>query len=160
MKNSTTRILSLAVVLLLLTNIGLVLFMVYGKKDHRGRKMRGEPMEMMAKELNMTEQQKKDYKQLKDEHFKSVRPLFDSIRATKTAFFELVKDTSASDSLVDAYSQKVAAQQSKLDKLTFEHFRRVRGLFTAEQQPKFDSFVRKMMQRGGRRDSSGKKNKS
>ncbi len=156
MKNSYTRILSIAVILLLLANIALVVFMMKGKK--RGgekRSGRGEPFGMMVKELNMTEQQQKDYKQLKEDHFKNVRPLFDSVRAAKTAFFELVKEPSVSDSLLNAYELRVTGLQTRLDKITFEHFRQVRNIFTAEQQPKFDTFIRKMMQRG-RRDSSGR----
>ncbi len=156
MKSATTRILSIAVVLLLLTNIALVIFMMSGKRHVEDkRRMRPDLFEMMVKELNMTDQQQKDYKQLKEEHFKSVRPLFDSIRSAKTAFFSLIKAPAVNDSLLQVYNQRVMEQQAKLDKLTFDHFRRVRNLFTAEQQPKFDSFMLRMMQHG-RRDSSSK----
>jgi Spy/CpxP family protein refolding chaperone len=110
----------------------------------------------MAKELNMTDQQQKDFKQLRDDHFKNIRPQMDSLRAAKTAFFSLIKDPNSNDSTVDAYDQKVLEQQSRLDKMTFDHFRRVRNLFTAEQQPKFDSFVQKMMQRRRGDTSRGK----
>lgn len=158
MKNSTNKILTIAVVLLLITNIALVFFMIREKDKHTGRYAggKGDPSEMMAKELNMTEQQKKEHKQLKDEHFKNIKPLFDSLRAAKTAFFSLIKDSAVSDSMLNAYSQRISERQSIIDKFTFAHFKRVRNLFTAEQQPKFDEFVQKMMQRG-RRDSTNKK---
>ena len=110
---------------------------------------------MMAKELNMTDQQKKDHKLLKEEHFKNIKPLFDSVKAAKTAFFSLLKDSVVSDSILNTYSQRISERQAAIDKLTFAHFKRIRNLFTAEQQPKFDEFVQKMMQRG-RRDSTGK----
>lgn len=157
MKNSTTKILTIAVVLLLLVNIGLVTFMVMGKNNgnawHAGGK--NDPAEMMAKELGMTEQQKKDYKLLKDGHFKNIKPFYDSLRAAKTAFYSLLKDSIVNDSTLNAYSQRISERQSAIDKLTFAHFKRIRNLFTAEQQPKFDEFIEKMMQRG-RRDSAGK----
>jgi protein CpxP len=157
MRNSTTRILTIAVVLLLLANITLVYFLVSARKHASDRRQgRGEPFEMMVKELNMTDQQQKDFKQLKEDHFKNVRPLFDSVRNAKTAFFQLTKDPSVNDSTLNAYEQRVTQQQSKLDFLTFEHFRKVRALFTPEQQPKFDSFIQRMMQRG-KRDSVGKR---
>ncbi len=63
---------------------------------------------MMVKELNMTEQQQTEYKAMKEEHFKNMRPLFDSVRAAKTAFFALIKDQNASDSLVNVYSQRIS----------------------------------------------------
>jgi protein CpxP len=103
----------------------------------------------------LTQKQKKQTTALKEEHFKTVRPLFDSVRAAKTALFGLVKEPVVSDSLLDAYNQRVIDQQTKLDKLTYQHFRKVRDLFTPEQQPKFDIYIQKMMQRG-RRDSTGK----
>jgi Spy/CpxP family protein refolding chaperone len=157
MKSSGNKILIIAVVLLLITNIALVTFMVLGRNKPGGRHSggRGDMAEMMAKELNMTEQQKKDHKQLKEDHLKNIKTLMDSIRATKTALFALVKDSSINDSIVNTYTQRICKTQSTIDQLTFTHFRRVRNLFTIEQQPKFDEFVQKMMQRG-RRDSIGK----
>jgi protein CpxP len=157
MKNNN-KILTIAVVLLLLTNIGLVAFMMLGGKGKKaGDKRQGnrEPFAMMVKELGMTEQQQKDYRQLKEAHFKSVRPLFDSIRAAKTAFYSLIKGGSVSDSVLNEYTAGISAKQAALERETFEHFRQVRNIFTSEQQPKYDSFLQKMMQRG-KRDSSGK----
>lgn len=160
MKSSNNKILTIAVVLLLVTNIALVAFMVMGKHKRSGKPAGGRvsTSEMMAKELNMTEQQKKDHKRLKEEHLQSIRPLFDSIRSAKTALYGLLKDSSASDSMVNAYTQQIGEKQSAIDKLTFAHFKRIRNLFTAGQQPKFDEFVQKMMQRG-RKDSADKKGK-
>lgn len=157
---SSNKILTIAVVLLLLTNIALVAFMVLGKNKQESKRPagKGDPFQVMAKELNMTDQQQKDYKQQKEEHFKNIKPLFDSVRAAKTAFFALVKETDVSDSIVNLYSQRVTDKQAEIDKLTFAHFRRVRNLFTPEQQPKFDVFVQKMMQRG-KKDSAAKKEK-
>ena len=46
-----------------------------------------------------------------------------------------------------------------IDKLTFEHFRRVRAIYTGDQQKKYDEVVQKMVQHqgnkgGGRRKDS------
>lgn len=157
---SSNKILTIAVVVLLLTNIALVAFMVFGKNKQEGKRPagKGDPFEMMVKELNMTEQQQKDYKQQKEDHFKNIKPLFDSVRAAKTAFFALIGEPEVNDSVINLYSQRVTERQAEIDKLTFAHFRRVRTLFTPEQQPKFDAFVQKMMQRG-RKDSAAKKEK-
>ena len=160
MKNSNNKILTIAVVLLLIINIALVVFMIQGRKKGASwhGSGNGDPSEMMAKELNMTEQQKKDHKLLKEEHFKNIKPLYDSVRAAKTAFFSLLKDSTVSDSTINVYSQRISERQSAIDKLTFAHFKRIRNLFTAEQQPKFDAFVQKMMQRG-RKDSAAMRDK-
>jgi Spy/CpxP family protein refolding chaperone len=161
MKNSTNRILVIAVILLLLANIALVAMMVMGKQGGRGKKAgnKGGSLEMMTKELDMTEQQRKDYEQLKEEHLNTIRPFHDSVRAAKTAFFNLAKDPSVNDSIVDIYSQRIAERQAAADKLTLAHFRKVRNLFNPEQQIKFDEFIKKMMQQrqaGKRKDSTRK----
>ena len=133
--------------------------MVMGKnKRHAKHGGRGDPAEMMAKELNMSEQQKKDHKQLKEEHFKNIKPLFDSVRAAKIAYYSLMKDSSVSDSTLNIYSHRISEKQSTIDKLTFSHFRRIRNLFTVEQKPRFDTFIQKMMLRG-RKDSAVRKEK-
>lgn len=166
MKTSTNKILTIAVVLLLLANIALVIFMLK-EKNHSGPKrsgVRGNPSEMMAKELGMSEQQKTEFKKMRDEHFAAIRPLFDSISNVRKTFFSLVKADAANDSMLSGYSNHIAAIQSTIDKLTLTHFRTVRSMFKDEQQKKYDDFVQKIIQRmsahpGGRwkKDSADKK---
>ncbi len=161
---SNNKILSIAVALLLITNIALVIFMLKGKNqpDTKRSGGKGDPFENMAKELKMTEQQKKEHLQFRDEYFKIVRPLFDSVRSAKSAFFALVKDSTATDSMVNLYNRRHSDIQFTIDSLTFKHFNRVRALYTGDQQKKYDEMVQKMMQRqNGRgnwkKDSTGKK---
>ena len=162
MKTSTTKILTIAVILLLLVNIAMIIFMLNrGKRPHDGKNPRGkgnDPFEMLAKELNMTNEQRSTHLKLRDEYFNSVRPLFDSVRTAKQAFFALIKETNINDSLVNSFANRIAERQLAADKLTFEHFRRVRGLYNPDQQKKYDELVLKMIQRSGnkKRDSADK----
>ncbi len=161
---SNNKILSIAVVSLLLINIALVILMVKGK-DHQSEGKRsggkGDPFEVMAKELKMSAEQKKSHQQFRDDFFKTVKPLWDSVRSAKSAFFELVKDSAVNDSVLNVHNKRISDIQLSVDKITFEHFRRVRALYSGEQQIKYDELVQKMMQRqGGRggwkKDSTGK----
>ena len=160
MKSSQNKILTIAVVILLLANIGLVAMMVFSKRGHhdtdRG-KGRTEPFEMMAKELSLTDQQQKDIKQMREDFFKANKSLFDSIHAAKAAFMGLIKEDQVSDSTLQTYIQKIAAIQSVADKLTFEHFKKVRATLHPDQQLKYDEFLKKMMTMRGRRDSADHK---
>ena len=70
---------------------------------------------MMVKELDMSEKQQTDYKAQKEEHFKVIRPLFDSLRSAKTAFFALTREANVTDSLVSAYSQRITDRQAEID---------------------------------------------
>lgn len=156
----TNKILTIAVVLLLLVNVVMLVCMMRGRGHHDMKNQGGNPFDRMVKELNMTEQQQTEFKKLKDEHFAAIKPVFDSVRTLKKSFFGLVKEENVNDSLVNNYSSLISQQQAIIDKLTINHFRKVRALFSGDQQKKFDDFVQKMMQRRGpgssRRDSTGK----
>src|SRR5258705_11458996 len=156
----TNRVLTVAVILLLLVNAAMLIFMLKGRGHHDMKKQGGGPFDTMVKELSMTEQQQTEFKKLKDEHFTAIKPVFDSVRTLKKSLFGLVKEENVNDSLVNNYSVLISQQQAIIDKLTINHFRKVRALFSGDQQKKFDDFVQKMMQRRGpggiRRDSTGK----
>ncbi|MBK6936574.1 MAG: Spy/CpxP family protein refolding chaperone [Chitinophagaceae bacterium] len=152
MKNSN-KILSITVVLLLLANIALVVMLVTGNGfGHKSQNKRIDPAEMMAKELGLNEQQKASHKLLKEEHMKTMKPLFDSLREVKSAFYMLTKEQELSDSLLNAYGHTITDLQIRIDKATFAHFKKVRAMLTPEQQPKFDTLVKKMMTRSKRSD--------
>lgn len=156
----STRMLSIAVLLLLITNLVLVAFMVLDKKKPAERRRPGPRTEApaeMVKALNMSDAQQQEYKKLKEEHFKTVQPYFDSLRISKAGFFELAKQPDNNDSLVNAFSARICAQQSELDKLTLAHYRKIRLIFSADQQPKYDSLLKKFWSGRGKRDSSRNK---
>jgi Spy/CpxP family protein refolding chaperone len=161
----TNRILTIAVVLLLLVNVAMLIFMLKGRDHHPARFEggKGGPFDMMVKELNMTEQQQTDFKKLKAEHFKNIGPVFDSIKTLKKSLFDLVRTETINDSAVSKYSGLIAEQQALVDKATINHFRKVRAMFSGDQQKKFEEFVQKMMERkmagmdNHRMDSSWKK---
>lgn len=160
MKSTNNRILTIAVILLLITNIALVALMVTGRnkggKNSNGKK--GDTFAMIEKELSMTPEQKKAHLQYREEYFKITKPLFDSVKMAKAAYFGLVKDSLAGDSVLTASYKKMTDLQAIIDKHTFDHFRRVRVLYSGEQQKKYDDLVQKMMQRG-RRDSADREEK-
>lgn len=157
MSNASPKTLTIAVLLLLIINTGLVIFLVVGLKD-KSSKMpysRQDNFELMAKELNLQSAQKAQHKLLREEHFKNVRPYYDSIRAAKTALYARIADTTVSDHDFEAYDAKASTWHSAINKITFEHFKKVRALLNPDQQEGYDKFIQKMMQRN-RRDSSRK----
>jgi Spy/CpxP family protein refolding chaperone len=158
----TNKILTIAVILLLLVNAVMLIMMVRSRGHHDMKKQGGGPFDMMVKELNMTEQQQTDFKKLKDEHFAAISPVFDSVKTLKKSLFGLVKQENLDDSLVSQYSRLISEQRAIADRLTINHFRKVRALFSGDQQKKFDDFVQKMMDRHNqqminrKKDSTGK----
>lgn len=159
MKDPTNKFLLIAVILLLVVNITLVVFMVMGKNKKSPPRDGGKvAFAKMVKELGMNETQKKEFDSVREAHFANVRPIFDSIRTTRQALFSLIKEENLNDSLVTAYTNSITEKQIRADKLTINHFRNVRKMFTGEAQEKYDDMVQRMLQRG-KRDSSNKKEK-
>jgi len=158
MKNSTNKFLVIAVILLLIVNIALVAFMVMGKSKKPQAKDGKAAFEKMVNELGMNEAQKKEFDSLREAHFATIRPLFDSIRTTRQSLYGLIKEETLNDSLVSAYSASITEKQSRADKITINHFRNVRKMFTGDALTKYDEMVQKMMQRG-KKDSTDKKEK-
>ncbi len=154
---SYNKILFIAVIVLLLVNIALLIFMWKGKQSDQTRRQPAAngPFETMASELNMTEQQKTQYKSLRDQHFSNIRPLLDSIREVRKYFLKLMQRANANDSDLASYSHRIAEKQAVIDRMTLDHFRKVRALFSGDQQKKFDDFIQKMMLR--RRDTTNRR---
>jgi Spy/CpxP family protein refolding chaperone len=149
MKNPVNKFLAIAAIFLLLANMVMLFFVLKGK-DRQGSRYgsrRGEPIEAMAKELGLTQDQKTTIKKLRDDHFTAVRPLFDSINNVRKTFFSLVKNEGAGDSTIKNYSSTIAVLQSEIDKRTLTHFRTVRSMFSGEQLTRYDAFVQKLLQR-------------
>ena len=156
MKNLTSKTYSIAVILLLLINLGLVAYLVIENSSHKKSSDKPDTAELFAQKMGLTKEQRAKAKEMREGYFKVIRPMADSLRAVKVAFYSQVNSGIATDSLLDNYQSRINDWQRKINKQTFDHFRDVRAMLTPEQQPKFDEFLQKMMQRN-RRDSGSSK---
>jgi len=146
----TNKLLAFAVIALLIINGVLVYLLWNGKKPHNNRGGENKNMgEWLAKELNEDEKQKAEHIKLREEHFASMRPLFDSASAYKKGLFNLIKETSVNDSLVQSYINKISQTEAEIAKNTFQHFKNVRAILNPDQQKKYEEIVQKMMNRKG-----------
>ncbi|MCZ2460745.1 MAG: hypothetical protein LC128_14085 [Chitinophagales bacterium] len=154
---SYNKVLAITVVILLLVNAGLLLFIWKGKgSGQKGQQNNSNSaLETMVRELNMTESQKKNYQALRDQHFTNVRPLYDSVREARKDFLKMIQSPVVQDSNISNFSRRIAEKQAVIDRLTLDHFRKVRGLFSGDQQKKYDDFIQKIMLR--RRDSTNRR---
>ena len=111
MTNASPKIVTIAVLLLLIINTGLVVFLVLGRKEKSFQSpySRQDNFELMARELNLQEEQKAQHKLLREEHFKNVRPYYDSIRTTKMALYARVPDSTVMEDDFTMYDAKVIA---------------------------------------------------
>jgi protein CpxP len=158
------------VVILLLSNIGLLLyFLVWKKSDHKAS---GPPrgdfsiVDFMKKEVGFDSVQTKQFQQLHEGNRDSLKIIGDSIRASKNALYKLMQQpVPASDIVVNAAVDAVSKHQQQMELTIFRHFQQVRAICSAEQQVKLDSIVSRMnnrpsgYRRGGQPRTEGEKKK-
>lgn len=156
MQKLSPRLLSVAVIVLLLINSGLVIFLVVERnRFHNGRNATGreDAFERMARTLGYTDTQKEQHQALRKEHMERMRPLYDSIRQAKVLLYSRTSIVEESDSIFIKYMTKMSAWQTTINGLNYAYYKKVRSLLKPEQQPRYDSMLVKMIELG-RRDSS------
>ena len=149
----TNKLLVVLCVALVAVNLVLAYFLWNNKKGHRGKEMKRDRGDWIVKELNLDDHQKEEHKRIKDAHFNAMKPVFDSITATRKSLYELIKDPATNDSAIAAYSAKIGSYHSEITRLSFDHFRHIRTILNPSQQVKLDSVMQKVVMDMGRRKS-------
>jgi hypothetical protein len=156
MPTFSPRLLSVSVILLLLINSALVVYLVMERnRFHAGRAShhREDAFERMTRALRYTEAQIEQHQILRKEHMESMHPLYDSMRQAKVLLYSRTGIVEESDSVFITYMAKMSQWQASINQMNYAYYKKVRNLLTAEQQPRYDSMLVKMIERG-RRDSS------
>lgn len=155
--NKTIKWLVGLVAALLVINIGLVAT-IWVKKDQAGKQlpMRGDARDYLVNSLSLTDNQVKNFDNLRQEHFQKIREYQTTMRFLKDKLFGLLneKDTTVVKTQINNYlQQKIGETQAKIDIETFNHFYQLRSTLSEQQKQKFDSTIqqvlRTMAPRGG-----------
>jgi hypothetical protein len=77
-----------------------------------------------------------------------IRPLYDTIRQLKVMLFSNNGSAETSDSLYMGYIEKLSGWQTKINLLNYAYYKKLRSLLTPTQQPRYDSLLHKMIERG------------
>lgn len=147
-KNNKALVFIIAV--LLLSNIAMLYFYLTKKncEDNNPRKQntsRGEFMvEKLKNEVGFSDSQIARYRELRVKHKESMKPLFDDIFYAKDSLYRLLSQT-PSDSQVNHYLEEIGNKQEVIDQRIFNHFFALKQLCTAEQLPRYDSVIQKVI---------------
>ena len=155
MSQTSSKYVTIGVLILLLLNTGLVIFLVVDRnRSHSySARTRSDLAAQMAKELNMTAAQREQHLQFRENFYKETRPFYDSIRRTRVELFSSIGNTQQADSLLVQCNEKINHWQNQINAMTLAYLQRVRGMLNESQQKGYDQFVLRVMQRS-RRDSS------
>ena len=152
---SKNRVLIIIIVLLLLTNIFLIAYYSFFNKK-RGPNPKGKDGFVLAlkKEVGFDEKQLNEFSQLKETYWTTARKKMDDIRRIKGALLNLTKQTEVQDSVVENYADSIAMLQKQVEIESFRHFQKSRAICTPNQLPAYDSLMKKVFSRFGKRNQS------
>lgn len=146
--SSKSKILLIAVIVLLLTNIGMLFFFLKGNepgKKNRGRD--GMMTDFLQKDVGFTAQQLQLYDTMAKQHHELIKASFDSIRINKQQWYRRLGAAGFDDSTVANTAALTSGLQQPIEYKMLLHFQAVRKLCTPEQLPKFDSLFYKIWDR-------------
>lgn len=145
------KLLLLIIGVLLIANVTMLYFHVWkkkpGPKRYSDSEIRERAKSKLKKEVGFTEAQLAQYDTLRTKHFESMKPLFESLRASKDSFYNLLYSAPAADSLIETYSMTVSEKQRNIDVKMLRYFRSLKEICSDEQKPKMDSFLKNITNR-------------
>lgn len=149
---SKNKMLLVAVVILLLTNIGMILFFLNHRGGEKGRS-HGSREEVMTgflqKDIGFSKSQMEQYDTLSKAHRDKVKAIFDEVRSNKEQQFKLLAAQNFDDSAIHTIAAQSAEKQKVIEEQMFTHLKEVRKICTPDQLPKFDSLFYKVWDRRG-----------
>lgn len=150
MSISKNKSLVFIIVILLLTNIAVLVYFLRANKDERHVQGKNGLSTALQKEVGFNDDQIAKYREMKEEQFNLMRPMMDDMRRSKDSMFRLLGNEAVNDSVINSFANHIAEKQQQIDVSAFKHFKRIRGLCTPDQLPKYDSLVLKMIRKMGK----------
>ncbi|MES2560571.1 MAG: periplasmic heavy metal sensor [Bacteroidota bacterium] len=148
MKIDKIKLLTTLVVLLLLINIATIAGIWKLIDPHTLGLMPPpppSPKEFIISKLNLDEEQQKVFEELRKEHFEQMQGLQEQIREEKDAMYDLLKSANPDTTQTYLHIAKIMQSEERLERITFDHFRKVRAICNEEQQQHFDAIIDQVM---------------
>jgi periplasmic protein CpxP/Spy len=136
------KLLSIAVVGLLLINFGILAFLFLQKpsSSERGPKHH-RPREIIIRKLKFDDEQVNKYDDLIHQHRSAIRILDDSVRDLKTTLYSTLIDKSTSH---DSIIQAIAEVQKRIETVHYVHFTQIKSICKPEQIDYFKDLTREL----------------
>lgn len=132
---SKEKFLTIAVVFLVLLNLGVLTFLFITRPSHPP-----EPWRMVVKEVGFNDQQTQQYFALRDAHRNEMHRLDDQFGETLRDYFDLLKGI-PNPSLEDSLLTRLGRIEREKAMITFGHFREVKSLCRPDQVDAFNRIL-------------------
>jgi len=145
-RSSRNKILLIAVIILLLTNIVILAFFLTGKEPDRGGHGNREAIvtAFLQKDIGFDKTQMAAYDSLNKKNKDEMKASLDEIRNNRQNLYKELGAQAFTDSAINATAAKVADRQKDIEVKMLSNFAAIRKICTPTQQPKFDSLFYKI----------------
>lgn len=152
---SKTRLLSLAVIGLLVINLGILAFLLLGRAEappHPGQTSQQDgPKKIIIRKLQLDHAQVTEYEKLITLHRASIRRLEGEIRDTKNELYLTLAGKLGADK--DSLQSRLGILQQQIEAAHYDHFASIRGLCKPQQLPMFNELTGELAALFGRNEN-------
>lgn len=135
------KLLTLAVIGLLLLNMATLGFLVFRKPPHDKRPERGGPTKIIVERLKLDEAQQKKHRELAKVHHEAFVKLKEKSQELHHDYYALLTTDNVNNAQADSLSNLIAANQNEIDRLNFNHFMDIKAICNPEQKLLFNEFA-------------------
>ena len=153
-----TKTLSILVGILVVLNIALLVFLLFGRAKgpkRGGHHGKGKPSRFIQKTFDFDEKQMAQFDQSKESHFENLRELHSELSQLSESFYLIDRneDSSKSDSLMS----EINSLNQEIYMRNLKHFEEVRSICTPDQVDGMEAFIKELVKR--QRGKRGKRRK-
>jgi len=142
---SRTKLLTIAIIGLLLLNLGTLTFMFLQNSHHdlmHGSKDKEQgPKYIIIARMHFNQTQKLKYDDLVEEHRRGSRELHEESKALHDELFVLLKEREIDVAKKKTLIAQIAENQAKMERLNFDHFHDIKSLCKGVQLKYYDELV-------------------
>jgi len=132
---------TLVIIVLLLLNIGTLAFLWVSKSDNRRPVPQGRPGGVLIEELQMNEQQQREFSHFRNVHRRATDSVQRQIKEAQRALFGLVKKDDMDIEVRDSLLGRIERYESAKHLITIQHFHDIRSILDEEQKMLFNDFI-------------------
>ncbi len=138
------KVLTFAVIALLLLNFGTLGFLLITGAKQEGRPPRHNPKQIIIEKLNLDATQQEAYQKLIDWHRSTIDSLDQQIRETKNKLYSQLAQNKVDTKVKDSLILVLANDQKRIEQTHFKHFQDIKNICKPEQLIKFKSLTEEL----------------
>lgn len=140
-----TKLLTVAVIGLLLINLGTLGFLLVNGKAHRpSREGRPQPKEIIIEQLHFDAVQQKEYAQLIQWHRGQINTLDENIREAKNVLYSELRQPVVNVKMKDSLISVINSNQKQIEQTHFKHFEDIKKICDQDQLEDFNALTEEL----------------